>query len=179
MNFDIHFWLLIFTCPIGGAPIGGIMGGIIPGGMGARLGGLWPMGGIPIGGKWGGIPGGPIFRKHTNSFYKKIQIQYANDRGYNQRAAKTEKVVTLQQVEAFQTPTYKGWGDSWRWDTRIRWCSTGATISISRGLLWTKESITVTTTVLIKMLSITDRWWRFLMSILMTEVHFKCTQTSL
>lgn len=53
---------------MGGAPIGGIMGGIIPGGMGAMLGGLWPMGGIPIGGKWGGIPGGPIFGKHKNKF---------------------------------------------------------------------------------------------------------------
>ncbi len=43
--------LLALTCAMGGAPIGGIMGGIIPGGMGAMLGGLWPMGGIPIGGK--------------------------------------------------------------------------------------------------------------------------------
>lgn len=59
---------------MGGAPIGGIMGGIIPGGMGAMLGGLWPMGGIPIGGKWGGIPGGPIFGKHKNKFEELISV---------------------------------------------------------------------------------------------------------
>lgn len=49
--FDISIsYLRDLTCPKG-APIGGIMGGSIPGGIGAMLGGLWPMGGIPIGGK--------------------------------------------------------------------------------------------------------------------------------
>lgn len=55
----------------------------------------------------------------------------------------------------FPTPTYKRWGDSWRWNTRKRWCLTGATISISRGLLWTRESITVTKS-LVRMLNIAD-----------------------
>ncbi len=48
---------------MGGAPIGGIIGGIIPGGHGGHAGRPLAHGGITIGGKWGGIPGGPIFEK--------------------------------------------------------------------------------------------------------------------
>lgn len=148
MKSDCHkqCLLLVLTCPMGGAPIGGIMGGIIPGGMGAMLGGLWPMGGIPIGGKWGGIPGGPIFGKHKNKF----------EAWMSANTTKQPQRERWHYSKGFPTPTYKGWGDSWRWYTRKRWCLTGATISISRGLLWTRESITVTTTALIKMLHITD-----------------------
>lgn len=56
------------TCPIGGPPIGGIIGGIIPGGKGGIFGGLWTIGGMPMGGKGGGIPGGPILREKHGYF---------------------------------------------------------------------------------------------------------------
>lgn len=85
---------------------------LFPGAWGPGWAASGPWVAFPLEGSEAGFLVAPSLENTQIHFYKKIQIQYVNDRGYNQRAAKTEKVVTLQQVEAFQTPTYKGWGDS-------------------------------------------------------------------